>query len=98
MDGSHVAGLVWQGARGMIPKMAKPHPAYYPWLLVGLLWMTSFLNAADRSILNSVKPLLREDFGITDVQLGLIDTTFFGSMPSARFCSGGSAIAFAAAI
>lgn len=77
MDGSHVAGLVWQGARGMIPKTAKPHPAYYPWLLVGLLWMTSFLNAADRSILNSVKPLLREEFGITDVQLGLIDTTFF---------------------
>jgi sugar phosphate permease len=77
MDGRHVAGLVRQGARGMIPKLAKPHPAYYPWLLVGLLWMTSFLNAADRSILNSVKPLLRENFGITDVQLGLIDTTFF---------------------
>lgn len=55
----------------------KPYPAHYPWLLVGLLWMTSFLNAADRSILNSVKPLLRENFGITDIQLGLIDTTFF---------------------
>ncbi|MEQ1725798.1 MAG: MFS transporter [Sphingopyxis sp.] len=39
--------------------------------------MASFLNAADRSILNSVKPLLREAFGISDIQLGLVDTTFF---------------------
>jgi sugar phosphate permease len=54
-----------------------PAPAHYPWMLIGLLWMVSFLNAADRSILNSVKPLLRTEFNITDVQLGLIDTTFF---------------------
>jgi sugar phosphate permease len=57
--------------------LKAPAPANYPWMLIGLLWMVSFLNAADRSILNSVKPLLRTEFNISDVQLGIIDTTFF---------------------
>ncbi|MEY3657623.1 MAG: hypothetical protein RLZZ561_210 [Pseudomonadota bacterium] len=61
----------------MTTPSVKSYSRHYPWILVGLLWMTSFLNAADRSILNSVKPLLRESFGISDVQLGIIDTTFF---------------------
>ena len=55
----------------------KPASESYPWVLIGLLWMVSFLNAADRSILNSVKPLLRDEFGITDVQLGIVDASFF---------------------
>ncbi|OYU16482.1 MAG: hypothetical protein CFE37_00325 [Alphaproteobacteria bacterium PA4] len=56
---------------------ATSAPSRYPWRLVGLLWLVSFVNAADRSIFNTVKPLLRTAFGVTDVQLGLIDTTFF---------------------
>lgn len=72
----------------MTQSTARPYPSYYPWILVGLLWMTSFLNAADRSILNSVKPLLREDFGLSDVQLGLVDTTFFWTYAVCAFLFG----------
>lgn len=54
-----------------------PAPSYYPWMLIALLWMVSFLNSADRAILNAVKPLLRSAFSVTDVQLGIVDTVFF---------------------
>ena len=39
--------------------------ANYPWILIGLLWMVAFLNAADRSILVAVMPQLRDEFGLT---------------------------------
>lgn len=68
--------------------LARPAPAHYPWLLVGLLWLVSFLNAADRAILNSVKPLLREAFAITDLQLGLVDTLFFWTYAVCAFLFG----------
>ncbi|MEN9874349.1 MAG: hypothetical protein RL186_1246, partial [Pseudomonadota bacterium] len=70
------------------PQNLKPAPENYPWILIGLLWMVSFLNAADRSILNSVKPLLRTAFDLTDVQLGLVDTTFFWTYAVCAFVFG----------
>jgi sugar phosphate permease len=66
----------------------QPARDNYPWILIGLLWMVSFLNAADRSILNSVKPLLRDAFGITDIQLGIVDTTFFWTYAVCAFLFG----------
>ena len=66
----------------------KPASDNYPWILIGLLWMVSFLNAADRSILNSVKPLLRDAFGMTDIQLGIVDTTFFWTYAVCAFLFG----------
>lgn len=63
-------------------------PANYPWILIGLLWMVSFLNSADRAILNSVKPLLRDAFAITDIQLGLVDTVFFWTYAVCAFLFG----------
>lgn len=57
--------------------LRKPAPAHYPWILIGLLWLVSFFNSADRAILNAVKPLLRDAFAITDIQLGVVDTVFF---------------------
>ena len=30
--------------------------ANYPWILIGLLWLVAFLNAADRNILLAVLP------------------------------------------
>jgi sugar phosphate permease len=77
MDSGDVAGMVRQRRNTMTGMQNKPAPDNYPWILISLLWMVSFLNAADRSILNSVKPLLRDAFNITDIQLGIIDTTFF---------------------
>ncbi len=67
---------------------AKPAPAHYPWVLIGLLWMVSFLNSADRAILNAVKPLLRDAFAITDVQLGVVDTVFFWTYAVCAFLFG----------
>lgn len=58
-------------------KPAPPAGANYPWVLVGLLWMVSFLNYADRSILVAVMPQLREEFGLTPTQLALINSVFF---------------------
>ena len=72
----------------MTDKQPKPAPDNYPWILIALLWMVSFLNAADRSILNSGKPLLRDAFGLTDVQLGIIDTTFFWTYAVCAFVFG----------
>jgi len=72
----------------MIARFPKPAPAHYPWILIGLLWMVSFLNSADRAILNAVKPLLREAFAINDVQLGLVDTVFFWTYAVCAFMFG----------
>lgn len=49
----------------------------YPWVLIGLLWLVAFLNAADRSILTAVLPQLREEFGLTPIQLALLGSVFF---------------------
>jgi sugar phosphate permease len=67
---------------------ARPAPAHYPWILIGLLWMVSFLNSADRAILNAVKPLLRDAFAITDIQLGVVDTVFFWTYAVCAFLFG----------
>ncbi len=72
----------------MLASLKKPAPAAYPWILVGLLWMVSFLNSADRAILNSVKPLLRDAFSITDLQLGIVDTVFFWTYAVCAFLFG----------
>ena len=71
--------------------MAPQRPALtraYPWLLVGLLWMVSFLNSADRAIFNAVKPLLSQGFHVSDVQLGAIDTAFFWTYAVCAFLFG----------
>jgi MFS family permease len=60
----------------------------YPWLLVGLLWMVAFLNAADRSIIIAVMPQLREEFGLTPTQLALLSSVFFWIYAFAAFLSG----------
>ena len=72
----------------MLASLKKPASAAYPWILVGLLWMVSFLNSADRAILNSVKPLLRDAFSITDIQLGIVDTVFFWTYAVCAFLFG----------
>ncbi|MCZ8137432.1 MAG: MFS transporter [Porphyrobacter sp.] len=84
MDGGDVAGMV----RTMIGLFRKPASAHYPWILIGLLWMVSFLNSADRAILNAVKPLLRDAFQITDIQLGVVDTVFFWTYAVCAFLFG----------
>lgn len=48
----------------------------YKWKMLGLLWVAFLLNQADRAMFGFVMPLLKEDLGLTDVQLGLVATVF----------------------
>ena len=53
------------------------HPGRtYPWVLLGLFWSVYFLNHADRQILFSVFPLLQEELGLSNTQLGLLGSSF----------------------
>ena len=56
---------------------SRPAPSAYPWILIGLLWMVAFLNAADRSILIAVMPQIRAEFGLSATQLAFINSFFF---------------------
>lgn len=62
--------------------------AHYPWVLIALLWLVAFLNAADRSILVAVMPKLREEFGLTNEQLALINSVFFWIYAGCAFVFG----------
>ena len=88
MDRSDVAGMVRKMMASVSGRFSKPAPLYYPWMLVGLLWLVSFLNSADRAILNAVKPLLRDAFAVSDIQLGIIDTVFFWTYAVCAFLFG----------
>lgn len=52
---------------------ARPH---YKWEMLALLWVAYFLNQGDRQIFNAVLPLIKADLQLSDVQLGLVATTF----------------------
>ncbi|MCA1662134.1 MAG: MFS transporter [Novosphingobium sp.] len=60
----------------------------YPWILIGLLWLVAFLNAADRSILVAVMPQLREEFGLTPTMLALLNSVFFWIYAVTAFLAG----------
>jgi MFS family permease len=48
----------------------------YKWWLVAMLWFTCFFNYADRQAIYSVFPLLKEEMGLSDVQLGIVGGSF----------------------
>ena len=60
----------------------------YPWLLIGLLWVVAFLNAADRNILGAVLPQLKTEFGLTTTQLALLGSVFFWIYAVGAFLAG----------
>lgn len=51
--------------------LKKPE-ATYRWELLILLWLAFFVNQADRQIFSVVLPLIRQDLGLNDAELGLI--------------------------
>ena len=55
-----------------------PHgvPKAYKWELLILLWFAYFLNQGDRQVFSAVLPLIKNDMGLSDVQLGLVATIF----------------------
>lgn len=50
----------------------RPATHRYSWELLVLLWLAFFLNQADRQIFSVVLPLIRQELGLTDAELGLI--------------------------
>jgi MFS family permease len=48
----------------------------YRWWVVAMLWFVCFFNYADRQAIFSVFPLLREEMGLTNVQLGFVAASF----------------------
>jgi len=48
----------------------------YKWEVLALLWVAFFVNQADRQVFNVVLPLIREDLGLSDVEIGIIATGF----------------------
>jgi predicted MFS family arabinose efflux permease len=48
----------------------------YKWQLVAMLWWIAFFNYADRQAIFSVFPLLEKEMHLTQVQLGLLGSSF----------------------
>jgi MFS family permease len=48
----------------------------YKWLVVLMLWVVCFFNYADRQAIFSVFPLLKSEMGLSDVQLGIVGSSF----------------------
>jgi MFS family permease len=49
---------------------------HYRWHVVGMLWCISFFNYADRQAVFSVFSLLKEEMRLTNVELGLLGSSF----------------------
>jgi MFS family permease len=49
---------------------------HYKWYAVAMLWWIAFFNYADRQAIFSVFPLLKKEFSLDPVQLGLIGSSF----------------------
>lgn len=54
---------------------ATPSPNY-KWQVVAMLWFVCFFNYADRQAIFSVFPKLKDEFGFTKADLGLIGSAF----------------------
>jgi predicted MFS family arabinose efflux permease len=50
--------------------------ARYKWSVVAMLWWIAFFNYADRQAIFSVFPLLEKEMHLTQVQLGLLGSSF----------------------
>jgi MFS family permease len=53
-----------------------PETPSYKWLVVGMLWFVCFFNYADRQAIFAVFPLIKQQLGLTDVQLGIVGAAF----------------------
>src|SRR5216684_3665686 len=51
-------------------------PRNYKWHVVAMLWWIAFFNYADRQAIFSVFPLLKNEFALDTVWLGLLGSSF----------------------
>lgn len=63
-----------------LTKTAEWRPS--KWMVLFLIWVAYFLNQADRQAFNVVLPLIKEDLGLADSEIGMIASilTFFFAM------------------
>lgn len=59
-----------------IQAISERNRATNKWAIVALLWFCGFFNYADRQAVFSVFPLLKAEFGLSDVQKGAIGSAF----------------------
>lgn len=52
---------------------------WYPWALVGILWVVAFLNYFDRILLTTMRDPIVGEFSLTDAQFGLLTSVFLWS-------------------
>ncbi len=52
---------------------------WYPWLLVGVLWIVAFLNYLDRILITTMRDPIVGEFSLTDAQFGLLTSVFLWS-------------------
>ncbi len=52
------------------------HTRVYKWAVVAMLWFVCVFNYADRQAIFSVFPLLKTEMGLSDLQLGMIGSSF----------------------
>jgi MFS family permease len=48
----------------------------YKWVVIAMLWFVCFLNYADRQAIFSVFPLLKSQMKLSDLQLGIVGSSF----------------------
>lgn len=56
--------------------MTDTQPTTYRWWLIAMLWCVCFCNYADRQAIFSVFPLLHTELRLSDLQLGVIASSF----------------------
>ena len=56
--------------------MKNNQNSWYKWEVLLLLWMAYLLNQADRQVVNTVLPAIRDALSLTDTSIGLIATIF----------------------
>ena len=54
----------------------NPRSKNYKWYVVAMLWWIAFFNYADRQAVFSVFPLLSREFHLSNLQLGLLGSSF----------------------
>ncbi|MDB5003646.1 MAG: transporter [Mucilaginibacter sp.] len=57
-------------------KNKRPAGWFYPWAIVGILWLVAFLNYFDRNLIASMRDPIAAEFKLTDAQFGLLTTVF----------------------
>jgi MFS family permease len=60
-------------------KTSRPPGWFYPWAIVGILWIVAFLNYFDRNLITSMRDPIVGDFKLTDAQFGLLTSVFLWS-------------------